>query len=170
MLVLSAVAIISVLNVGGAAGNVINRYQQWLTIPSFRWFELGVVTFLFLVSVLFLIFSLRREKTPPDIEQVMENGHLSISVTAIDSLVRKKARKFNEIHDLKVRIRVNETQMVSIGLKAVVDGKTPIPILSKLLQEAVKEEIETIAEMKVDEVTVKITDIIQPKRSKVRVE
>lgn len=168
--ILSAIGIIVILNIGGMAENVAYRYQQLSSLPSFQWYGLGVGSFLFLVSMLFLFFGVRRRKTTSSIEEVTETGHMSISITAIDSLVYKAARKFPSIQDMKVQIRVNEGQTLNIGLKATVDGRIPIPTLTQQLQESVKTEIEKTTEMEVKEISVKITDIAKPKKSRARVE
>ena len=142
---------------------LINIDIFWTSIAPWygRW-ETGILGAVLLVISVRLIFSGLRPKQPP--ESTIKNsemGKVSISLTAVESLVLKLVRDIEKIKDVKVNIRKSENG-VSILLKMVVTHDVKIPDLSSELQKNVKEYIETATGLIVNDVSIKVDNVYNP--------
>lgn len=146
--------------------------KQFYDDSSLQWAIAGVSLFVFLISVRFIIKSMIKQKEiDSGVNRETEIGHIRVSLRSIESIAAKAARRVKGVRDLtaRVRHRVNDPS-VGIGLKIVVDGETPIQHLSEQLQLVVKEQVEQIAGVDVDQVSVYVAQTIQPDKSRVRVD
>ncbi|TCS96384.1 alkaline shock response membrane anchor protein AmaP [Hazenella coriacea] len=140
--------------------------------PSLRWAIAGVSLFVFIISLRFIFKAVIKQKEiDSGVDRETEIGHIRISLRSIESIAAKAARRVKGVRDLtaRVRHRTNDSS-VGIGLKIVVDGETPIQHLSEQLQLVVKEQVEQIAGVQVDQVSVYVAQTIQPDKSRVRVD
>lgn len=151
---------------------VVIGLEQFYRDAALRWAVAGVSLFAFLISLRFAWFGLiRKKEVDPGVERETEMGHIRISLKTIESLAVKSARRVRGIRDLTARVRHHDNQSsIGIGLKIIVDGETPIQNLSEQLQLTVKEQVEKIAGISVDQVSVYVAQTIQPDKSRVRVD
>ncbi|RAL26560.1 alkaline shock response membrane anchor protein AmaP [Thermoflavimicrobium daqui] len=132
---------------------------------------IGVSIFVLLVSLRFLGFGLLKISKDAGVDRVTEIGNIRISLETIENVAVKSARRVRGVRDLTARIRHDaKTSTVDIGLKIIVDGEIPIQEVSEQLQRTVKDQVETIAGVHVDQVPVYVAKTIQANRAKIRVE
>ncbi|SFJ31070.1 alkaline shock response membrane anchor protein AmaP [Thermoflavimicrobium dichotomicum] len=131
----------------------------------------GVSVFVLLISLYFISWGIFRRSANAGVDQLTEIGNIRISLETIENIAVKAARRVKGVRDLSARIRHNiKTSSVDIGLKIIVDGETPIQQVSEQLQRTVKDQVETIAGVAVDQVPVYVAKTIQANRAKIRVE
>ncbi|ALS28402.1 alkaline shock response membrane anchor protein AmaP [Paenibacillus cisolokensis] len=137
------------------------------------WLQLTVViaaAVTFIVSFRLFYVSLRRSgPTASSIDQRTEYGDIRISLETVENIALKAAARHRGVKDLKARIRFNEAGL-DIVLRAVVDGETPIPVLTEDMQKAVKEHVEEVTGIPVAGVGVFVANVIQSGAFKSRVE
>ncbi|RKP57167.1 alkaline shock response membrane anchor protein AmaP [Cohnella endophytica] len=132
---------------------------------------LGVAIIVFVVSIRFLIVSVKRERhNGPSINQRTEHGDIRISVETVENLALKAASRTRGVKDLRARVRVSEAGL-GIMIRAFVDGEGSIPTLSEEMQRTVSQQIEEATGIPVAEVSVFIANVTQsPTTYKSRVE
>lgn len=132
---------------------------------------IGVAIIVLLVSIRFLIVSVRRDShTGPSINQRTEHGDIRISVETVENLALKAASRTRGVKDLRARVRVSEAGL-GILIRAFVDGDGSIPALSEEMQRTVSQQIEEATGIPVAEVSVFIANVTQsPTTHKSRVE
>lgn len=132
---------------------------------------IGVSIVLLLVSIRFLIVSVRREgNSAPSINQRTEHGDIRISVETVENLALKAASRTRGVKDLRARVRVSEAGL-GILIRAFVDGDGSIPAMSEEMQRTVAQQIEEATGIPVAEVSVFIANVTQaPTTFKSRVE
>jgi uncharacterized alkaline shock family protein YloU len=105
------------------------------------------------------------------VEHKTEVGYIHISLSTIESIAMKAARRVKGVRDLTARIRHQAQQSsVTIGLKITVDGETPIQPLSEQLQQLVKEQVKAITGVQVSQVSVYVAQTVQPDKTRICVE
>lgn len=138
------------------------------------WFSVPVMSF----SILFLLVSVRMiwvslnrsSSSDKGIDQETEIGSIHISLTTIEEIVISSAKRVKGVHDLTARVYYDrEESNLSIGLKMVIDGKIPIQSLSEELQKVVKNHVETIAGVEVDQVSIYIAQTKKSSQNRLRV-
>jgi uncharacterized alkaline shock family protein YloU len=172
-----AVAVVSVAAIaaagGGIADNDLNQAVSQLTggSRSVQGAVIGAAVFLLLVSLRFLIVSVKRSgSSAPSINQRTEHGDIRISVETVENLALKAASRTRGIKDLRARVRVAESGL-EILIRAFVDGDGSIPALSEEMQRSVSSHIEELTGIPVAEVSVYIANVTQaPSAYKSRVE
>ncbi len=148
---------------------------QWIrTVHGDVWFHVLLIGFsllFFLVSLRLIWVSLHRNSSiDKGIDQETEIGNVHISLTTIEEIVISSAQRVKGVHDLTARVYYDkENSSLSIGLKMVIDGKIPIQSLSKELQQVVKDQVETIAGVEVDQVSIYVAQTKKPSQKRLRV-
>lgn len=127
------------------------------------------------IGVLFILLSLRliwlsvKRSTglEPGIDRANDMGAIRISLNTIKEIAINAGRKVKGVHDLTARVYFDEKESkVGIGLKMIVDGKTQIQQLSESLQKSVKNQVETIAGVEVDHVSVYVSRTMKSDQKK----
>ena len=145
---------------------------EWVwEAPHLRWAVAVIGLLLFLLS-LRLLFSVMRRPKGEGVDRLTEFGYIRISLDTLESIAQRAARGVKGIRDLTARVRFSSDSpsSVGIGLKITVDGETPILLLSEELQRTVKKQVEEIAGVEVNQVSVLVKDTFQPERSRIRVD
>lgn len=132
---------------------------------------------LFVLSAIFLLISLRfftygfrkRGKISPTIDRQGEIGDIRISLDTVESIASRAAKRLRGIRELQAKAIPVESG-TAIRLKVTVDGEASIPQLTDELQKNVKHDVEQIAGIHVDKVTVLVTDIVRSQVARSRVE
>lgn len=138
---------------------VFQRLVPWADGDAVR-AALGAVTLLlFLASARFLVLAFRRSAPPLTIDQRTPLGDVHIAVDALESLAVAAARRIRGVRELEARVRPSEGG-TRIALRVSVDGEAPIPDLTQALQAAVKDHVERVAGVIVQDVTVHVAGVV----------
>jgi uncharacterized alkaline shock family protein YloU len=136
----------------------------------------AVATLFLLVSIFFLFYRSRGGRgrdgrEPLSVTHKMENGDVKITYDTLEQLATRAAMKLRGVQDLKTRVRVNEGGALVIAMKFAIEADLDIPKTTAELQTSVKEYIEGTAGLKVEQVTVYVTELsAQPEAAKKRVQ
>ncbi|WP_164984937.1 alkaline shock response membrane anchor protein AmaP [Ammoniphilus sp. CFH 90114] len=139
--------------------NILAVYEA----DNMRYAYLGVAVIFFLISLKFLLQGFRRVKDRSHTEAIAQRtdwGHVSISVSTIESVALKAARRVRGVREVKSVIKSDETG-TSILMKVSIDGDTPVPSIVEEVQKGVKEQVEAIIGIEIKQVDVKITEVAQ---------
>lgn len=129
-----------------------------------------------IVAVIFLIVSLRfffsslrfrKQKADRGIRQRSDLGEINISISTIQAIAERAARRVKGVCGLRTTVKVLESGTM-ITLRISVDGDTPIPELTGKLQNEVKEQVERISGLLISEVAVVVTEVAQQENYAVR--
>ncbi|QJD82296.1 alkaline shock response membrane anchor protein AmaP [Cohnella herbarum] len=172
-----AIGIVAVVAIAAASGGF---SESWLKevvsdftgdVRAVQGSVIGVAVILLLISVRFLVVSVRRDSnSAPSINQRTEHGDIRISVETVENLALKAASRTRGVKDLRARVRVSEAGL-GILIRAFVDGEGSIPTMSEEMQRTVSQQIEEATGIPVAEVSVFIANVTQaPTTFKSRVE
>lgn len=125
-------------------------------VGSFPFLVAGVV--IFIVGLLLLVISFRKEAQINSIAQQTQLGELKISHKTIESMILRISKTIKGIRDTTAYINDTEKGLI-VYLKVKAVPEKPIPDLSLELQSSVKDYIEKIGGTSVAEVKVLIEDI-----------
>lgn len=129
-----------------------------------------IVSFIILLmSLRFFVYGYKRQKKTPSIVQPGELGDVRISLDTIESIALKASRRVSGIREIRAKVEPSDNGTM-IHVKATVDGQTPIPQLSDELQKHIKHDIQEIAGIHVEKVTVMISDVNKTQAARARVE
>lgn len=130
---------------------------------------LAVAVIFLLISVRFFFssFTSRKPRKEKGIRQRSELGEVNITLSTIQTIAERTARRVKGVRDLKTTVKALESGN-TITLRVAVDGETPIPDLTQRLQYDVKEQVETIAGVTITEVAVVVTDVASHENLPVR--
>jgi len=137
---------------------------------SIKWTVTTVSLITFLFSVYFMVKSFQTRKVHSFFHQHAIHGEIRISMETLENIAAKVVSKVNGIKDLKVKVRPEENETVTALIKIYVDGETPIPQISEEIQEKVKDRIEHIAGIKVNQIHIVVSNTSQSLGKKARVE
>lgn len=145
--------------------------QEIQSLDQFLVLAVGFCILFLLLSFRIVWISFKRGNTYDNgIDQETEIGSVHISLLTIEEIVIRSAKRVKGVHDLKARVYYDPKESnLSIGLKIIIDGKTPIQSLSEELQRVVKEQVETIAGVDVDQVSVFVAQTKKPSQNRLRV-
>ncbi len=116
---------------------------------------------IFFISLRFFYISVRRSKLEDSsINQRTDFGNIQISMETIENLALKAAGRIKGVKDLKARVRIEEAGL-DLMIRTIVDGDTPIPLLTEEMQNHVKGHIEEITGLPVANVSVYVANIVQ---------
>lgn len=127
---------------------------------------------IFLLSCRVIVLVFKRGKAPEEgVNQITEVGPICVSFETLQSLALNGARRVSGVRDVMARVRYNaETSAISIKVRIVIDGQNPIKEITEQVQQNVKEQVEKIAGVSVNQVAVYVDQVIRPDRSRVRVQ
>ncbi|MFV9510792.1 alkaline shock response membrane anchor protein AmaP [Tepidibacillus sp. LV47] len=147
--------------------------NQWLTQffnqSDVKTSVLIISLILFFISLYLITKSLQRREVLP-ISKHSEIGEIKISMETLENLVTKITSRIKGIRELKAKVRPDEQGTMSVLVKIVFDGETPIPQITKEIQELVKERLEQLTGITVGQVHIVISNVSQSTNKKVLVE
>jgi uncharacterized alkaline shock family protein YloU len=158
------------LGLGVSWDQIVNYLHQWSHDPNFK--DIITVTSLLtlILSLRFLLLLCKWKMVDIGVDRLTSMGYVSISLSTIRSLTIDAARKVKGVRDITARVYYYKKQSsVGIKVKVIVDGETALQPLTEQLQMSVKEQVENIAGINVDHVSVYVDQIAQPDRSRIRV-
>lgn len=116
----------------------------------------------FIVSLRFLFAGVLGNRTSSKSNTVRtssEFGEMEISLDTLESLATRAAKRVRGVRDLKTRVRPIEGGAAIIKVRTFVEGDVPIPALTEQVQRNIKEHVESISGVTVQEVTVLVADV-----------
>ena len=125
---------------------------------------IGVSIIVISLSILQIVLgSFQQEKT---IAYENPDGQITVSLSAIEDLIRRLASEFDEIKELKPNVRTTR-KGVEIHCKTILSQDRPIPDVAQKIQDSIKNKIQNMLGIE-ENLTVKIYVVkIMPKeRSK----
>lgn len=130
-----------------------------------------IISIIVIVFGLYLLFSsLRSKKEVAFSTKINEVGNVRISMETIENIVLNVSGKIRGVKEQKVRVRIEDNDSVTIVLKVIVDGTTSIPELSENVQNSVKDTVEEIVGVTVNQVHIIVSNLNKPNVKKSRVE
>lgn len=129
----------------------------------------GAILLLFIAASLF--FLIRRSggnESDETINQKNELGETRVTLTAMENIAAKVLQRIAGVKDWKIRLRSSEVEGHQFFIKVMVDGERPIPQLTEQIQSEVKQKVEEISGIPIQQVSVLISDIgfVQPQKSR----
>lgn len=119
----------------------------------------SVTVIIMLISLRFLYVALRSGRGgTPSIDQRTEYGDIRISIETVENLALRAAGRVKGVKDLRARVRISHTG-IDLTIRAIVDGDTPIPVVTEDIQRLVKDQIEEITGIPVSDVSVFVANI-----------
>ncbi|WP_339062477.1 alkaline shock response membrane anchor protein AmaP [Tepidibacillus marianensis] len=143
--------------------------SQYLNNSDVKTSILIISLILFLMSLYIIAKSVQRKEVSP-ISKRSEIGDIKISMETLENLVTKTTSRIKGVRELKARVKPDEQGTMSVMVKIVFDGETPIPQITKEIQDTVKEKLELITGLSVGQVHVVVSNISQSTGKKVLVE
>ena len=122
----------------------------------------GLVLLLISIKLLFAGRTKRAEIRPASaLMQQTEIGGTFISLEAIDTMVQKHCRSLQRVKDCKTTLHSTEAG-VTIGIRLCVLPDTDVVTLSNELQKSLKEYIESLTGVKVNEIGILVESAAAP--------
>lgn len=120
----------------------------------------GAALLFLLISIFFLFYRTKgRGRDPQTITQKAEHGDIKITYDTLEQLATRAAGKVRGIADLNTRVRALENGSLRIAVRFSIQPDFDIPKTTAELQEAIKQHIESIAGITVDQVLVYVTQL-----------
>ncbi|MEW5932299.1 MAG: alkaline shock response membrane anchor protein AmaP [Bacillota bacterium] len=159
-------ALLSLAVVAMASGweGPLSGLQAGLADPQGRWILgiLGVLFFAF--SVRFLTLGVRNQRGARSVVHETAMGDVSVSLGAIENLVRRVARQCTGVRDVRGWVRYGAAGL-SVRLRLIVSPDVNIPKASEEVQKAVAEYVRDVVGVGVAEVRVMVENIgTEPRR------
>lgn len=130
-----------------------------------RWETSIVGLVLLLISLRLFFLNIKTERNPETSIHNGELGNVSITLKAIESLVKKVIGETEDIKDAKIKIH-KQNDCISIILKIMINHDVIIPDMTKELQLNIKDYIENTAGISVTDVKVSIENILTEAKQK----
>ena len=154
----------------GIAANLIQEDMVTSFVGLFYMFQqnalilagVGLVLLLISIKLLFAGKSKKSEVRPASaLMKQTEFGGTFISLEALDSMVQKHCRAISRVKDVHTTLQSSETG-VTIGIRLCVLPDTDVVTLSSELQKTLKETIEALTGIQVNEIGVLIESAAAP--------
>ena len=154
----------------GVAANIITEEMATGFVGLFYMFRenalilagCGLLLLLISIKLLFAGRTKRAEVRPASaLMQQTEIGGTFISLEAIDTMVQKHCRSLQRVKDCKTTLQSNETG-ITIGIRLCVLPDTDVVTLSSELQKSLKEYVEGLTGVKVNEIGILVESAAAP--------
>jgi len=122
------------------------------------------------IGINFLIKSLQTKHVPEFSNKQSDIGEIRISMDTLENLASKVTKSVRGVNEEKVKVRLDENNKVTVVVKVYVDGETSIPSISENIQLNVRETIQQIAGIEVENVHIIVANVGHSKNRKSRVE
>lgn len=122
-----------------------------------------VVSLLFLLISLKLLFSgLSRNRPRSALIKNTELGLIHVSLNTLDTLTQKAVRDFSEVKDVKSTIILFQAGGIKVNLQLMIMPEVAIPELTQSVQRKVKDYIESLSGIIVNEVEINVVNLFMP--------
>jgi uncharacterized alkaline shock family protein YloU len=118
-----------------------------------------IAVVVFMLALSFLILSLKKRVSDDDGILVQEGllGEVSMTVAAIKLLIMRSIRQIDGVKDIRPEIRKDKSGL-SVKLHMMINPELNVPEVTAATQKIVKEQLENIGGLQVNEVKVRIDD------------
>lgn len=159
MLFMSVVSIVLIVLSFGLVPSDIVRYAADMLTSHWYYALIGLV--LLVLSIRLLVSAVSSEKRANGgVMRSSENGEIRISLETFESLATKAVRQVSGIRDTKVRVDAGlEGLIVNVKLTVLPDVNIPKTVSD--VQSSIKSYLESITEVLVKEVPVKVENVSQ---------
>lgn len=120
----------------------------------------------FLASIRLLVAGYTGKKANSVVLMNSELGVIRVSVNTLDILTQKAVRSFQEVKDIKSLV-LTESEGIRVKLKISILPDIIMPELSRNIQHKVKEYVESLSGITVNEVQVYIDNLTSVKQARV---
>lgn len=123
------------------------------------WIGLAAAAAWALISLLFLLPALKPKKKPKEkfVSSSLSSGKINIPFHTIENIAYRSAVTRQGVTDVHVTCTRQQENQVALHLKVTPNERTPVQSLSSDIQEAVKKDVERIAEVDVSSVDVSLS-------------
>ena len=136
--------------------NVAGRATKLLTDPQYRIWLIGALVLLVLLGCYCILMLFRhRGRRDKFVMQKTENGELSISLKAMESMVQKCLDPHKELSVQNVRLE-NQKGGLLIRIRGTVAGGVSIPLTVDALQQQIKQYVTACSGVEVKDIKVQI--------------
>jgi len=165
-LVFVLVVVIALIGVGFIAvcfepflmSNAVNELMN--TLVAWRWLCLPIGAVLIVLAIILLFASvLHRKKSGKNAAVGSKAGDVQVSVGAIDVMVTQVLKQYEAVHSYTTNIH-QESGGVVVQVSVIVASYANIPQLSAQLQNAVREQLEQMAGLKIKNVQILVKDVV----------
>ncbi|OEF95517.1 hypothetical protein BHF71_04820 [Vulcanibacillus modesticaldus] len=153
------------------------KYDLILGVIDLLYYQSNGKLIAMIVSILIILFSiylisrgLRTKRAISFSSKRTEIGDIKISLDTLETLTSKVSSKVKGVKEQKPKVKIEDDGSVSIIVKILVDGETPIPQITNELQLNVKHNLEQVTGISVNQVHVLVANISQSSIRKARVE
>ncbi|MBT9152092.1 MAG: hypothetical protein DDT35_00304 [Firmicutes bacterium] len=154
-----AVAVVTLLIVGASVNFPPGWDYMELGRLLTRWEFVPVAVFFFIFSVRFLVSGIRRDRpSKAAITHQGELGDVRIAVSAVRNLALRTAQNVRGVHHTKAKVQLSDEGLL-ISLEVSVGQASHIPTLTSVLQEEVKQNLESSTGVKVLGVKVLVVEM-----------
>ncbi|MGE5381710.1 MAG: alkaline shock response membrane anchor protein AmaP [Methylocystaceae bacterium] len=145
--------------ISAAAGNTIwlDTITYWFTNPWERIWAGAVGGLLFVLGLMLIILTLKREKPPMALVKDAEFGHVYITIPAVEQVVLKSARTVPGVREARPVISSSRPGL-KIYLHLLTMPDAIIPELTSGLQQTVKTDVERLVGIPVLELKILVDD------------
>jgi len=127
----------------------------------------SIVAILFLIVSVKLLFSGVRKPMPQSaLLKNTELGKIRVSHATLDTLTQKAVRSFNEVKDVKSVI-IPDMENIKIQIKLLVMPDVNLPELTISIQKKVKDYVETLSGIVVNEVQIYVDNLATVQKARV---
>ena len=136
--------------------DVVGKVGWFLNEPKYRiWFIIALVVLIVLGVYCILILFRHRSRHDKFVMQKTENGELSISLKAMESMVQKCLDPHKELNVQSVRLE-NQKGGLLIRIRGTVAGGVSIPLTVDALQQQIKQYVTACSGIEVKDIRVQI--------------
>ena len=136
--------------------DVVGKVGWFLNEPKYRiWFIIALVVLIVLGVYCILILFRHRSRHDKFVMQKTENGELSISLKAMESMVQKCLDPHKELSVQSVRLE-NQKGGLLIRIRGTVAGGVSIPLTVDALQQQIKQYVTACSGVEVKDIRVQI--------------
>jgi len=138
---------------------ILSRLFNLLTGAQYFWWLLLGAFILLICGMLGVFVSLARKSALPQVViGKSEGGQVNICLVAVDNVVQKAAFSVEGVREVKSRLKAAKNG-VSVKLQIALPHDINVPETSTEVQNAVKEQLQTITGLAVAEVAVLVTNV-----------
>lgn len=186
VIVLEKLLLVVLAVVNAAVGGVIVKYSNTEAEYIHKWIpsgvDLSVKDIAIIINIIAVIFIIRgiqllaralspskEKKQSHSINRKTELGEIQVSMETLESLSLRAVSRIKGIHEVKATVRVADHGLM-IRLRCLMDGDVSIPVISEEMQKAVKEHVQAISGIPVNQVTINISNIQRSQAPKSRLD
>ncbi|MGD9678021.1 MAG: alkaline shock response membrane anchor protein AmaP [Vulcanibacillus sp.] len=119
-----------------------------------------------IIGIFLVIRSMYSKKEMTFSTNSTDYGQIKISLETLENIALGSVLSVKGPKEPKVKVRIEEDESAAFIIKVLVDGETPIPQLSEEIQHNVKDNIEKITGLSVNQVHIVVTNVSNNKINK----